>query len=92
MPALLTVTLLITYVVISCKFNPKKAPISAADSENRQRPWIEKLGVTRDGALAMMLIVAVLGSIITGIATPTESGRDHRSCWCNCSLYTFQTL
>ncbi len=74
MPALLTVTLLISYVVISCKIKPNRAPLSSADTENRARPFMEKLGVARDGVLAMMLIVAVLGSIITGIATPTESG------------------
>ena len=73
-PALLTVTLLITYVVVSCKLNPENAPISKVDSDNRERPVWEKLAVARDGVLAMLLIVIVLGSIITGIATPTESG------------------
>lgn len=74
MPALLTVILLITYVFISCKLNPKKAPITAADADNQQRPLGEKISIARDGFLTMLLIVAVLGSIITGIATPTESG------------------
>lgn len=74
MPALLTVTLLILYVVISCRINPNKAPITNADNENMQRPLWDKLKVARDGFLAMLLIVVVLGSIITGIATPTESG------------------
>lgn len=74
MPALLTVVLLVSYVVISCKINPKKAPILTADTENQERPFSQKLSIARDGVLAMLLIVAVLGSIITGIATPTESG------------------
>lgn len=74
MPALLTVTLLILYVVISCRIDPKRAPITSADSENMKRPLWDKLKIARDGFLAMLLIVAVLGSIITGIATPTESG------------------
>lgn len=74
MPALLTVVLLVSYVVISCKINPKKAPILSSDTQNQERPLAEKLSIARDGVLAMMLIVAVLGSIITGIATPTESG------------------
>ena len=74
MPALLTVTLLISYVVISCRIDPKKAPITQSDSDNQKRPFMEKISVARDGFLAMLLIVAVLGSIITGVATPTESG------------------
>lgn len=74
MPALLTVTLLISYVIISCKMNPNKAPILASDTANQKRPLGEKISVARDGFLAMLLIVVVLGSIITGVATPTESG------------------
>ncbi|WP_369681979.1 TRAP transporter large permease subunit [Malonomonas rubra] len=73
-PALLTVVLLILYVVVSCKIDPNRAPITKADSENMQRPLWDKLKIARDGFLAMLLIVVVLGSIITGIATPTESG------------------
>ncbi|WP_136805183.1 TRAP transporter large permease [Desulfosediminicola flagellatus] len=74
MPALLTVLLMITYVIISCKMNPKKAPITVADTDNQNKPLGQKLSIARDGFLAMLLIVAVLGSIISGIATPTESG------------------
>lgn len=74
MPALLTVVLLILYVVISCKIDPHRAPITESDSKNMQRPLWDKMKVARDGFLAMLLIVVVLGSIITGIATPTESG------------------
>ena len=74
MPALLTVVLLISYVIISCKLDPQKAPILESDTANQQRPLGEKISVARDGFLAMLLIVVVLGSIITGIATPTESG------------------
>ncbi len=74
MPALLTVCLLIAYIVVSCKLDPSRAPISDADSANLKRPVREKLRIARDGFLAMLLIVVVLGSIISGIATPTESG------------------
>jgi tripartite ATP-independent transporter DctM subunit len=66
--------MMILYVVVSCRLNPSRAPITDADSDNMQRPFWEKLRVARDGFLAMLLIVVVLGSIITGIATPTESG------------------
>ena len=74
MPALLTVSLLILYIVVSCKLDPSKAPITEADAANLKRPVGEKLRIARDGFLAMLLIVVVLGSIITGVATPTESG------------------
>ncbi|WP_221794205.1 TRAP transporter large permease [Oceanobacter mangrovi] len=73
-PALVTVICLIGYVVISCKLNPNKAPLNAADEENLQLPMPQKIKIARDGVLSMLLIVLVLGSIITGIATPTESG------------------
>ena len=74
MPALLTVTLLIAYVAISCKLNPERAPLTEADTLNQQKPLRQKIAIARDGVLSGLLIVAVLGSIITGIATPTESG------------------
>ncbi|KDN29945.1 C4-dicarboxylate ABC transporter permease [Vibrio fortis] len=71
-PALISITLLIAYVVISCKFNPKKAPLgTGAESSMTGK---EKIRTARDGMFSLLLIVAVLGSIITGIATPTESG------------------
>ncbi|WP_419176228.1 TRAP transporter large permease [Desulfosediminicola sp.] len=74
MPALLTVTMLIAYVAISCQLDPKRAPITEADTANRKKPLLEKFAIARDGFLAGLMIVVVLGSIITGIATPTESG------------------
>ncbi|MET4695310.1 TRAP transporter large permease [Endozoicomonas lisbonensis] len=71
-PALISITLLVAYVIISCKLNPKKAPLDTGDE--RQMSGKEKLRTARDGFFSLLLIVAVLGSIITGIATPTESG------------------
>lgn len=71
-PALITIILLIAYVVISCKLNPKKAPLDKVPDVPKTTK--EKFLTARDGGLALLLIVAVLGSIIMGIATPTESG------------------
>ncbi|WP_198666565.1 TRAP transporter large permease [Marinomonas shanghaiensis] len=71
-PALITIILLIAYVVISCKLNPKRAPMDIAPKV--QPTPKEKFLTARDGLLSLLLIVAVLGSIIMGIATPTESG------------------
>lgn len=74
MPALLTVVMMVLYVVISCRIYPDRAP---RDMDNADFPTLkgaEKFRVARDGLFSMLLIVVVLGSIVTGIATPTESG------------------
>jgi len=71
-PALITIVLLIGYVVISCKLNPSRAPMDKIPEV--QPTTKEKFMTARDGLLSLLLIVAVLGSIIMGIATPTESG------------------
>lgn len=71
-PAVVTIVLLITYIVISCKLNPAKAPLGTG-AEAKMTPQ-QKFTTLRDGLLSLLLIVAVLGSIISGIATPTESG------------------
>lgn len=74
MPALLTVVMLIAYVIISCWLNPDRAPMDHEQDKTPELPANEKFKVIRDGLFSVLLIVAVLGSIITGIATPTESG------------------
>jgi len=74
MPALLTVVFLITYVIVSCKLKPERAPLGSEQDDLPDLTPKQKFRTARDGLFAMLLIVAVLGSIITGIATPTESG------------------
>jgi tripartite ATP-independent transporter DctM subunit len=71
-PALITIVLLIAYVIISCKINPEKAPMDTGVEQQMSKK--EKFKTGRDGLFSLLLIVAVLGSIITGVATPTESG------------------
>lgn len=71
-PALISVIALTLYVVISCKLKPDLAPMGTG--EESRMPPAQKLRTLRDGLLSLLLIVAVLGSIIGGIATPTESG------------------
>jgi tripartite ATP-independent transporter DctM subunit len=73
-PALLTIALLITYVVISCKLNPARAPLDKENTSEPPRTPSQKFVILRDGLSALLLIFVVLGSIISGIATPTESG------------------
>ena len=65
---------MILYVVISCMLNTDRAPLDKDTAEQPALRGKEKLRIARDGLFSMVLIVAVLGSIITGIATPTESG------------------
>lgn len=73
-PALLTIVLLITYVVISCQLNPDRAPLDKDNTDVEPRTPKQKFVILRDGLSALLLIFVVLGSIISGIATPTESG------------------
>lgn len=72
-PALITITMLITYVIVSCKLNPHRAPLDS-DNDIEIPKGYELFKTIRDGASSLALIVVVLGSIIAGIATPTESG------------------
>ncbi|MFB9137087.1 TRAP transporter large permease subunit [Vibrio olivae] len=72
-PALVTIILLIGYVIISCKLRPERAPLDA-DTDVEVPKGYERFKTIRDGASSAALIVVVLGSIIAGIATPTESG------------------
>ncbi len=71
-PALLAIVLLVGYIIISCKLNPERAPLGTGE-ESKMTPQ-EKTRTLRDGFMSLLLIFAVLGSIISGIATPTESG------------------
>lgn len=71
-PALLAIIFLVSYIIISCKLNPERAPLGTGE-EAKMTPK-EKARTLRDGFMSVFLIFAVLGSIISGIATPTESG------------------
>ncbi len=71
-PALISITLLVCYVVVLCKLKPEKAPMHTGKESSMSRK--EKLLTARDGFFSLLLIITVLGSIITGVATPTESG------------------
>ncbi len=71
-PAALAIIVLVAYILISCKLNPERAPLGTG-AESKMTPK-EKARTLRDGFMSVLLIFAVLGSIISGIATPTESG------------------
>src|SRR5690606_4088459 len=70
LPSLVLIGLYLLYVIAKAIFDPKSCPAAPGSLEERST-----LG--RDVVTALipplMLIIAVLGSIMTGIATPTES-------------------
>ena len=69
-PGLFMSFLFISYIAIRCWRRPELAP--ALLPEERAN-WREKLASLRGVILPILLIIAVLGSIYTGAATPTEA-------------------
>lgn len=74
LPGLLLVGLYLAYIALVAWLRPSAAPaVRRADSELTLAPG-ERLRVLINGLVApIALIVAVLGSILAGIATPTEA-------------------
>jgi tripartite ATP-independent transporter DctM subunit len=68
-PGLMLVGLYIGWIIIKSLIDPKSAP-ALVEGKRPEGLWGEVLRALLPPAL---LIVAVLGSILTGIATPTES-------------------
>ena len=69
-PSLVLVILYLGWVILKAIFDPKSCPPTAAPDEDR-KDLIKEVIVALIPPLA--LIVAVLGSILGGIATPTEA-------------------
>ena len=67
-PGLVLVTLYALYIGATALFKPDRAPASANDKEGATG-W----ALLRGLAPPLALIVAVLGSILAGLATPTEA-------------------
>jgi tripartite ATP-independent transporter DctM subunit len=59
------------YIGIRCYLNPKMGP--PLPKEEREIPFRAKLGLTRHLILPALLILAIIGSIFAGVATPTEA-------------------
>lgn len=71
-PGLLMVALFIAYIVGICLIKPELGP--PATASDMKLSLAEKLRITLSGLLpTMFLIFAVLGSLIAGIASPTEA-------------------
>jgi tripartite ATP-independent transporter DctM subunit len=72
LPGLAMVALFLVYIVIRCVLRPQDGPPTSG--EIAAMPLGDKLRVTLVGFTPpMLLIVAVLGSIMWGIASPTEA-------------------
>lgn len=70
LPGLLLSALFIIFIAIRCGLNPDLGP----PLPRAERPsWPEKLVSLRAVILPILLVVGVLGSIFSGIATPTEA-------------------
>jgi len=72
-PGFIMAGLFIAYIIVACTVKPSLAP-KLRDEEEDRRPLLVKLRVT---AVALIppgfLVMAVLGSILMGLATPTEA-------------------
>lgn len=69
-PGVLMICLFLGYVVLRCRLNPALAPSYEID----ELSWKERLmPVLRDVVPLFGIFFAVVGSMLTGIATPTES-------------------
>jgi tripartite ATP-independent transporter DctM subunit len=69
LPGLLLSFLYISYILIRCKINPELGPILES---GEKITWGQKLRATKNIFPSLALILAVLGSIFSGICTPTE--------------------
>ncbi|GHF45658.1 TRAP transporter large permease [Seohaeicola zhoushanensis] len=73
-PGLMLVILYAVYIIALAAMRPERAPVRVSDNEGAELDRREKLQLLVNGLLApSALIIAVLGSILGGIATPTEA-------------------
>ncbi|ATX65797.1 TRAP transporter large permease [Roseinatronobacter bogoriensis] len=69
-PGLLLVALYISYIVYKAIFDPESCPATPVPPEEKKGLWKEIIFAL---VPPLLLITAVLGSILGGIATPTEA-------------------
>jgi tripartite ATP-independent transporter DctM subunit len=72
LPGLLLSFLFIAYIAVSCWVWPAMGPAPSREERGQYR-FIDKLIALKGVILPILLIVAVLGSIYAGVATPTEA-------------------
>lgn len=69
-PAGIMILLFVAYIAVACRLKPEWGPALPEDERGTLR---DRFVAARDGMLALALIGLVLGSILFGVATPTES-------------------
>ncbi|HLS85946.1 MAG TPA: TRAP transporter large permease subunit, partial [Burkholderiales bacterium] len=69
-PGLLLAVLICAYIFIRCALQPELGPSLPREERGR---WPEKIAALRAVLLPMLIVVMVLGSIMLGLATPTEA-------------------
>jgi tripartite ATP-independent transporter DctM subunit len=67
-PGFITASLYIIYITVRCYLQPELAP-----KTEEEVSWNARLASLKDIFLPALLVVLVLGSIFSGIATPTEA-------------------
>ena len=70
LPGLLLSSLFNIYIAIRCTLQPHLGPSIPAEEKPH---WGERVASLKAVVLPLLLVVAVLGTIFTGIATPTEA-------------------
>jgi len=69
-PGLIMSALFVIYIALRCFINPEMGPALTGEASKSLK---QKAIAVRDAALAFGLIFFVLGSILLGVATPTEA-------------------
>lgn len=69
-PGILLATLICAYIFIRCWLQPSLGP---ALPRRERGTWAEKFAALRAVLLPMLIVTMVLGSILFGLATPTEA-------------------
>ena len=69
-PGLLLGALYVAYILLVAFLAPHKAPVGVVDLDDVRPLW---LALVSDLVAPVLLIMSVLGSIIIGVATPTEA-------------------
>lgn len=70
LPALALAVLFVGYIIARCLLDPSLAPTEDAPAE---RGWSRILPFVRDVLPLSIIFLAVVGSLVAGLATPTES-------------------
>jgi len=71
-PGLMLAGCYIVYILVRCTIRPEDGPRLTADAD--EPPFVQKLIITATALIPpFMLIALVLGSILGGLATPTEA-------------------